>query len=246
MLLERFGLYGQKRSKPDVEQYFGELDAAVFELGDKPIGKVQSRGRRGGRAVLTRVHRLIPVLILELAVDIVRQRHFAYAVEYLLEYAVILELDCPRAVVALRRYYAFELGRKAQRRTDARALCGTAKRFPSVRRNALMQQEGYARARAVLDARYARRQYARIVDDEQIAFLEQVRQVVKMLMLCYARRARIYQKPRRVARLYGTLSDKLFGQIVVKIAFIHVRRLLENRAVRRACPALYRGDRMRL
>ena len=80
MVFHVVGLDRQKRAQPHVQQHFGKLYTFLFKLRYQPFGKVQTRRRRGGRPDLICVHRLITVDTLQLLMDIMRQRNFAYAV----------------------------------------------------------------------------------------------------------------------------------------------------------------------
>ena len=61
---------------------------------------MQARRRRGGAAQLAGVHGLVALPVLQLRLDIRRQRHTSQALQHFEEYAVVLELD--NAVSTLR------------------------------------------------------------------------------------------------------------------------------------------------
>ena len=158
----------------------------------------------------------------------------ARTLEFLIVLAYILKVDKKlrlfsggallRRDPALRRDYARHVGRKPQTRSDLGALCGTAKRFPRIFIDAFMKQERNLRARIDLYARHARGQNFGVVDDKQVVRTQKIGQIVKMPVRNGVRFSVVYQKPRAVARLDGGLSYLLFGQVVIKIAFIHFYR----------------------
>ena len=69
-----------------------DLHTHVRNLLQQFLRKVQARRRRGGAAELAGINRLIALLILQLRLDIRRQRHFAQPLKHLQEDAVIVKL----------------------------------------------------------------------------------------------------------------------------------------------------------
>ena len=66
-----------------------------------------------------------------------------------------------------------------------------------------------------------RGKYAAVIENEYIAFAQQIGEIVEMAM-CDRTVGPIHdQQPRMVTRFYGRLSDKLLRQFVVKITCSH-------------------------
>ena len=77
MRRDLFFFHGAESSEPHVQQHFCDNNAFIFEFIEQFFGKVQSRGRRGGRSFGLRVHGLVSRLIFEFFCDVRGERHFA-------------------------------------------------------------------------------------------------------------------------------------------------------------------------
>ena len=81
-----------ERAEADVQRYVTDLHTHVRNLLQQFLRKVQAGRRRGGAAELAGINRLIALLILQLRLDIRRQRHFSQPLEHLQKDAVIVKL----------------------------------------------------------------------------------------------------------------------------------------------------------
>ena len=72
--------------------HIGDVHAHVPDLLQQLLGKMQSRSGRRRRAGDPGIDRLIPFAVLQLLLDIGRQRHFAQPLQNLQKDALIVEL----------------------------------------------------------------------------------------------------------------------------------------------------------
>lgn len=91
MILDLVLLDGPERAEADVQRDVTDLHTHVRNLLQQFLRKVQA-GRRRGAAELAGINRLIALLILQLRLDIRRQRHFSQPLEHLQKDAVIVKL----------------------------------------------------------------------------------------------------------------------------------------------------------
>ena len=94
-------LYGAKSAQPHMQRQPRDCDAHLFNLLEQLGRKMQARCGCSGRALFTRVHRLIARLVVQLFVNIRRQRHFTQRVENLFEYAVERKFHLRHAILFL-------------------------------------------------------------------------------------------------------------------------------------------------
>ena len=92
MILDLILLDGPERAEADVQRDVTDLHTHVRNLLQQFLRKVQAGRRRGGAAELAGINRLIALLILQLRLDIRRQRHFSQPLEHLQKDAVIVKL----------------------------------------------------------------------------------------------------------------------------------------------------------
>ena len=190
---------------------------------------MQARRRRGGAAQLAGVHGLVALPVLQLRLDIRRQRHTSQALQHFEEYAVVLELD--NAVSTLRdlKNFGFEL---AAAEDEARAGLGLASgaghALPAPAAE-VAQKQDFHRPAGLPSAHETRREHARIIHHQAVAGAEQLRQLGKHAMLRRAADLIQAKQPRGVPSLQRRLRDELFGQIETKIRCLHALCLCINR-----------------
>ena len=178
---------------------------------------MQAGRRRGGGTFLTVVYCLIALLVLELLVDVRRQRRLAEPVENLLEDAVKLEFDDAPAEIRVLRHRARKLVAEADDVAGLGLLAGLDERFPMRGVEPAQQEDLDLAARLVTMADEAGRHEARIVEDQRVARHEEFLEIVEMAMLDSLLDGVEHHETRCVARLNRHLGDTLFWQIVIKI-----------------------------
>ena len=181
--------------------------------------EVQRRGRRRDRARLRREHRLVATLVVGAVVagDVGRQRHVAVALEQLERIVGKAQLESEPSAPPRPSTSASKPSPLPRRR-----------RLPGLRRLARAQlrehapvgldplDQGLDRAAARLRAEQARLDDPGVVDDQQVAFAQQPRQVAEGEV---ARRfARAVEQPRAAALGGGMLRDQLRRQREIEIA----------------------------
>ena len=163
------------------------------------------------------VDRLVALLVLELFVDVRRQRRLAEAVEDLLEDAVVVELDNAAAEVRVLRHRTRELIAEADDIARLGLLARLDERLPMVRVEAAQKEDLDLAARLVAVADQAGRHDTRVVEDQRVARLEEFLEVVEVAVLNLLRHRVEHHEARGIARLDWHLGDALFWQIVIKI-----------------------------
>ena len=183
---------------------------------------MQSGGRRGGGAWLLRVDRLIALAVLQLFLDIGRQRHFAEPVEHLHEDAVEEKTDEAVPVGELRHDLGGQLA-AAEADSGARTQLfpGTHETFP-IFFAALRQQKDLADAAAgEAIADQSGGQHAGIVQHQAVSGLQELRQVIEVPVRKRSGLAVQTHQPGGVPARKGRLRDQLLREIEIKIRFLH-------------------------
>ena len=221
VLLDVLGLDRAEGAEADVQRDEALAHALFGYLRQQLLGKMQSRGGRGGAAQLLGVDGLVALTVLEFGLDIRRERHFAQALEHLEEDAVILELDYPVAAFGDLDDLGLELA-VAEHQLGARlglaARAGQALPAPAAE---VAQQQHLDSAAGFTRAEQPRGQDARVVHHEAVALSEQLRQLREHAVLYLARHLVQAQQARSVALLQRGLGNQLLGQVKVKIRCLH-------------------------
>ena len=182
---------------------------------------MQARRRSGGASRHSRVHRLVAVVGHRRVADVRRKREAAGPLEGALELGAPKRgPHDPAALAELLDRLDGELSvERAEPRAGARAARGTDERLPETV-GALLEQQHLARAARRTPHRDARAQDAAAVDDDEIAWIEQVRQLVEAPVLDRAV-APVHEQARCVASLGRPLRDQVLGQRVVELVGTH-------------------------
>ena len=90
VLLDLIHLYGTEGAKAHVEGYLTVANALLTDFLKQLVGKVQTCGGSGGRALLLCVNGLIILFIFKLFRNIRRQRHIADGIENLVDILILL------------------------------------------------------------------------------------------------------------------------------------------------------------
>ena len=205
-------------AKANVQRHRRDVDPLCADLVQQFVGEVQPRGRCSGRTQLVGIDGLIALVVLELRGDVGRQRHVADLLEHRVD-AFPLVGKADQAVAALHRLQHLAGHQPiAKGELDPR-LClftGFDQRFPDVLLLLFQQQHLDVPAGVGFDAVQARRDNAGVVDHQQVAWIQIVDDVIKVMVAARAALAVHHQQPRVVPRLHRRLRDLLLGQIKPK------------------------------
>ena len=205
-------------AKANMQRYRRDVDPLCADLVQQFVGEVQSRGRCCGRTQLVGIDGLVALVVLKLRGDVGRQWHVADLLEHRVD-AFPLVGKADQAIAALHRLqYLAGHQPVAKGELDPR-LClfaGFDQRFPNVLPLLFQQQHLDVTAGVGLDAVQARRDNAGIVDHQQVAWIQIVDDVIKMMVAARAALAVHHQQTRVVPRLHRRLRDLLLGQIKPK------------------------------
>ena len=189
--------------------------------------EMQPRRGRCRRAVDLGVHRLIAFLILQLLLDVRRQGHLAQPLQHLQKDALIFEPHQPVAVRQLLHDLCRQLS-VAEGHPCAlpQLLSRTDKALPHVVAP-IDEQQNFAGAAAGLPMpQQTRRQHPGIVQDQAVAGVQILRQVVEMPVLHRAGALVQHQKAGAVPPLQRRLGDQLLWKIKIEIMCFHVASLV--------------------
>ena len=216
-------LDGAEGSETDMEHDGHDRNSLRLDALKKLGGKVQSRGRRGGRTLALRIYCLIAGLILKLRRNVGRQGHYSDLGEHVV-------YVCKTIFVVFKTnesisFLDYILNRCNQNsisedhlHSDAGAFSGLDESFPKIV-SALTEKEKFDHSlfSALGMAVKTCGNDLRIVYDEGVALVQTVDYIVKVLVFKLAALAVNTEKTRGVAGLCGVLCDLLFGQKIVKI-----------------------------
>ena len=231
VILDAVALHRLKRSRPDVQRHLRERHALCAKPVEQLIREVQSRRRRGDRAVGFCVHRLVTIAIGagvdRRALDVRRQRRLADGLQE------FVHVRCPReakqifaGVVLVDRLDPVRSGAAVEVvQLDAcpvvNAFAGTQHAPPFAGRAFLGEQDFHPRAVAFLLAAHARRDDTRVVRHQNVARAEQCFQVGKLPVRDGCGGAIQRKQSRGVPLLDGMLGNKFLRQGVVEIGRSH-------------------------
>ena len=189
--------------------------------------EVQPRRRCSRRAVDLGVHRLIPLAVLQLLLDVRRQGHFAKPLQYLQEDALVLKPHQPVAVRQLihdlRRQLPVAEGYPC---ALPQLLAGPHQAFPNIVALVDEQQDLARTAARHTVSQQPGRQHPGVVQDQAVAGVQILRQVVKMTVLRLPCRLVQHQQPRTVPPLQRGLGDELRRQLKIEIMGLHTLSLI--------------------
>ena len=215
-------LHGTEGAQPDVKGHFGVADPLLSDRVEQFGREVQSRGRRGGGALLLRVDRLIAREVVLLFVNVRGEGKFPDRVEQFV-------VACKAFAVVVERYDAVPVvkhrfDRRAEQSVPEeqdgarlRPFAGTNQRFPAPLADFFQKQEFHRSARFFGHAEQPGGDHLRRVDDQNILRVEKVDDLGENVMLGRVLFAVEHHQARAVAPLGGRLRDQFLGQIVVEI-----------------------------
>ena len=223
VLLDLVLLDRSERAEPDVQRHIADADA----LGSDPLQKlrreVQTRRGSRRRAVDLGVDSLVALLVLQLLLDVGRQRHLAEPLEHLKENSLVVEAYQAVAVRQdlgdLRRQLAVA---EAHPRTLAQVLARTHKALPHLIALVLQKQHLAGSAAGQTASQQSRRQNAGVIQDQAVPRPQKIRQLIKVVVRPLPRRLIETQQARLVALFQRRLRNQLRREVVVKIACFHL------------------------
>ena len=184
--------------------------------------EVQAGGGRGGRAVHLGVDGLVALTILQLLLDVGRQRHLAQTIQHLQKDALVKEAHQTVAVWQLLRDFRFQLPiAEGDLRAGTQLLAGTNKALPHVISPVDEQQYLAGAAARYAVAQQTSRQHTGVVEDQAVAGAQIRRQVEEMPVLRGTGVLIQHQQPGGVTPLDGRLGDKRRRQVKIKIVGLH-------------------------
>ena len=218
MVCDFLRLHRAERAKPDMKRHIGKVHALCLQLFQKLLREMQPSRRRGGRAVGSGIDGLIALGVLQLLMDIGRQRHLTEALENLQENALVVELYQLVAVVHLADHGCGQLVvTERQLGSGVRFSAGLCETFPDAVALVAQQQHLDRAHRRHTVSEKPCRQHARIVQHQRVSRLQIFRQIIKMPVLDFARVLAQNHQPRAVSAFKRRLGNEFFGQIIVKI-----------------------------
>ena len=221
MILDFVLLDGPERTEADVQCDVADLHAHVRDLLQQFLRKVQARRRRSGAAELAGINRLIAFLVLQLRLDIRRQRHFAQPLEHLQKDAVIVKLHDLVAVGDRVDDRGGQLPVTKRERSAGLCLSARSGQALPLAVAKVAQQQHFDRTAGAAVAEQARREHARIVEHKAVVRAQELRQVIKVVVGNGAGRFIQRQQPGSIAALERCLRDELLRQVKIKIRFFH-------------------------
>ena len=176
-----------------------------------------------GRAVLLRVDRLVPSGVLQLFVDIGRQRHFPEPIQQLFKNAAVKEAHGPSAGLG---HISEDLApeKPVSEGTDRAGLQpapGPDERFPVGGVFPAQQQDLHRDACVLLDAQQACRNDPGLVDDQRVPGIQIIDDIVEVPVLNTLICPVIDQQAAVVAGFGRSLGDQLLRELVIKIGCFH-------------------------
>ena len=180
------------------------------------VGEVQAGGRCGRGGGSPRVDGLVPLGVLQRGVDVRRQRELAHGIRIAGQH--------PHAAPAVTEVVGHLDGQPpfvAHDGARRHLLARPDERLPAVAVGGGLEEQHLDGAAAVLAQVEAGPPHAGVVDDEQVAGLEERREVPHVAMLGRHVRPPVDQQPGGVAGFDGHLGDALGRQVVVQLVSVH-------------------------
>ena len=222
------GAHRLERAGADVEGHVPEFDAAVAQRLQQRFVEMQAGGGRGDCADFLREHGLVTLVVVgpRLAADVRRQRQPAGMQQPAFQPFADVEAQVVELTLAAQ-HLGFAAGIQRDPAARLRRFAGADLRPRLVAGQQAFDQDLHAPAGGLL-AEQARRDHPGVVEDQQVAGLQQPGQVAHRAVLQLARRLRHHQQAAGGAFGQGGLGDQGFGQLEMEVGFLH--RGARNRA----------------
>jgi hypothetical protein len=224
VLLDAVGLHRLERPDPDVERDAGRLHATRPERVEQLGRQVEPGRRRGDRARLPRVDGLVVLRVAlvgsaSFPVDVRRERRRPDAWQGFLQRGP-REGDAVVARLSLRGHGAEEPGPEVERPARLRPAARLGEALPRRGVVRLFHEEELGPAPLRVEPEEAGGDDAGVVDDEEVARLEEARQVGDAPVRERARGAIERHEPRGAAGR-GALGDRPRGKVEVEVGDVH-------------------------
>ena len=180
--------------------------------------------RRGGRRAAQDlgVDGLIPLLVLQLLLDIGRQGHFAQVLQHLQEDALVVEAHHPVAVGQLLHHLGGQFPvAEAQLRPCTHLPARAHQALPGLVAPVDQQQHLAGAAAGQPLAQQAGGQHPGVVQNQAVAGIQKVRQLVEVMVTGLPCLPVQRHQAGGVPLVQGRLGDQLLRKVIVKIACFH-------------------------
>ena len=208
-----------------MQRYLGKADAFFSQCIHKLRCEMQACRGRSSASKLFRIYSLILGLVVQLLLDIGRQRHFPEGVQFFIQRRSIVKKF--RMLVAVLHCITDDRRQCAVAEDDTRtrmqAFAGFGQAFPYVAFHLPQQKQFADRAGAFLVPNETRRQHLGIVDDQQVPGLQKAGKVTEYSMTELAAGAAEAQQARGISWFTWLLGDQFFGQVKIKSLFASFR-----------------------
>ena len=217
VLADLLCLHRTEGTKTHVKGHIGQGDTLLFNLLQKLFGKMQACGGSRSGAGLPGIHRLVPLLVLELCLDVRRQGHFPQVLQNLQKDSLIMEPDNPVAVLL---DFLHRSGQLAVSEDDllagAELLSGLCQTFPLLIPQIPQQKQLYSASCGAV-AQKPGRQHPGIVHHQAVPGVQVFHNIVKVPVRELPGFLIHDQKPGTVPLLQWSLGNQLLGKIIPKI-----------------------------
>ena len=210
MVFDIFFFYRPEGPQADVEGDEDFFYAFIANLLEQFFRKMQACRRRRSGAAFVGIDRLVFIRVFHLFVDIRRKRHFTDFVDDGVEIAFIGELDDAAAEIGPVFDSACQAFRKFDDRPGQGLLARFDQDFPAVVADGRQQQDFDFPTRRRPLAMEAGRDDAGIVEDQDVAFVQFVDEVIEILVFDGAGLAVIEHEAGVVPRFCRMLGNEFF------------------------------------
>jgi len=209
----------------DMQGDMPELHAAFAQRIEQGIVEMQARSRRGNGADLAREHGLVTLGIVRagLALDVGRQRQAPGVQQPVLQRFRQVEAQLPEAGLVAGQHLGLAASIERDPAAGLRRLADAELRARLVVRQQALDQDFHAPACGLV-AEQPRRNHPGVVEDQQIARLQQGRQVAHLQIRQRGIARRHQQQPTGRAFRQRRLRNQRFGQVVMEIGLLQGRR----------------------
>jgi len=219
-IIEIFLSQRRKRPQSHMQRDVGNLGPGGLAFFEHCRRKVQTRGWRRGRPRMTRKNGLIslPVGRFRCTLDIRGQRHFAKALDQVLDQCIASQTNPTLAEFALLQNLRRKFFTEENPVSPPHPFCGFGKAFPNISVFPPQQQNfNFCACSVIAPPVQPRRKHARVVQDQAVARTNALTEIPKPIVVKRLLLSRDDQHPRRAAFSRRFLCDQLARQIIIEI-----------------------------